>query len=48
MSIRTPGPRGGFRATGARGVPGERRVPPGQHSSADEQRAATRKEVIAS
>lgn len=48
MSTHTPGPRGGFRAAGVRGVPEERCVPPGQHSSADEQRAAARREVLAS
>jgi len=32
-------------ALNSRGVPGG--VPPGQHSSADEQRAATRREVMA-
>jgi hypothetical protein len=35
MSTRMPGPSGG---SGGR--------PPGQHSSADEQRAATRREVM--
>ncbi|HLQ54494.1 MAG TPA: hypothetical protein VK162_09495 [Streptosporangiaceae bacterium] len=46
MSTHTLNSRGGFRAIGVRGVPGKRRVPPGQHSSADEQRAATRREVM--
>jgi hypothetical protein len=37
MSTHTPGARGGFRGV----------VAPGQHRSADEQLAATRREVMA-
>jgi hypothetical protein len=46
MNAQALNSRGGFRAVGVWGVPGERCVPPGQHCSADEQRAATRREVV--